>query len=301
MTTALGPVSAEGRERLIGHYSGAVVPWLDAVPELLATAAGRWHLELHGYHDAGHASVLATATIADGQVMVKAWFDPDRYWRETHALKRWHGGPVPRLLHAADDLHVATITLVGNRPGGHPRPPDEQERVATALHSLHADPFSSREDIPALATYLAEEIFPRINRRKRRIHNALTAEWIKAGWAALPNPTGEIQAPAVLLHADLYKENVPFDEAGQPVFIDPLPMIGDPAFDWAFWVVYYDLTRDPLSRLRLAVTHSGIPADVLRPWCLMLGLDGLLYYDETGDTRMKRMGEVLTALTRDAM
>jgi streptomycin 6-kinase len=100
----------------------------------------------------------------------------------------------------------------------------------------------------------------------------------------------------VLLHADLYRENVLFDHNGRPVFIDPLPMTGDPVFDWAFWTVYYDLARDPSHRLLTAARVGGICPTRLLPWCLILCLDGLLYYVETADPRITRMIEVMTVL-----
>jgi len=99
-----------------------------------------------------------------------------------------------------------------------------------------------------------------------------------------------------LLHGDLYQENVPFSQPGDPVFIDPLPMIGSPAFDWAFWTVYYDLARDPLPRLRLAAATSSVPVEVMLAWCLTLCLDGLLYYREVDDPRERRMRQVMEAL-----
>jgi streptomycin 6-kinase len=94
----------------------------------------------------------------------------------------------------------------------------------------------------------------------------------------------------------LYRENVLFDIDQRPVFIDPLPMVGDPVYDWAFWVVYYDLLSDPLPRLTVAAAVSGIPPEELLPSCLMLCVDGLLYYREGGDRRASRMADVMTAL-----
>ncbi|SDH42501.1 streptomycin 6-kinase [Sinosporangium album] len=103
----------------------------------------------------------------------------------------------------------------------------------------------------------------------------------------------------MLLHADLYRENILFDNARGVVFIDPLPMVGDPVFDWAFWTVYYDLERDPVDRLKLANQASGISSGELVPWCLTLCLDGLLYYRQVGDSRLGRMRDVMAAMAKE--
>jgi streptomycin 6-kinase len=73
-------------------------------------------------------------------------------------------------------------------------------------------------------------------------------------------------------------------------------MVGDAAFDWAFWVVYYDLSTDLIQRLRLAADLSGIAATDVLNLCLTLCVDGLLYYREVGDPRASRMLDVMTSL-----
>lgn len=58
-------------------------------------------------------------------------------------------------------------------------------------------------------------------------------------------------------HSDLYAENVLFTTSGQPVFIDPHPKIGSPAFDWAFWCVC--CRPDGGFAARVALCRSRIP------------------------------------------
>lgn len=298
MTSAvLGPVSEGCRGRLVRHYGNTADTWLDSVPDLLASAADRWQLRISGYHDAGHASALAAAaTVAGTPIVLKTWFDPARYRAETSALAAWRDGPAARLLHLADDLCVAALSMVADRPGGDVPPPGDEERVAGALQHLHSlGVGEAKADVPPLGQYLLAEVVPRIRRRDQRFSRVLPEACVLAGRQAVAKltPGGRRE---VLLHADLYRENIAFDEAGRPVFLDPLPMIGDPAFDWAFWTVYYDLARDPRCRLRLAAAYSAIPVSELLPWCLTLCFDGLLYYHETADPRMGRMAEVMVSL-----
>jgi streptomycin 6-kinase len=194
-------------------------------------------------------------------------------------------------VHQADDLAIAVLELVGGQPGGATRPPGELEAVALALADLHAVRGPGNA-FPRLDEYVSTIVRPRIGRRMHDVGSGIPPESIKG--LRVPDP---YVRPDTLLHADLYRENVLFDVNGRPVFVDPLPMIGDPVFDWAFWVVYYDLLRDPVPRLRLASAIGEIQEAELVSWCLCLCLDGLLFYRETGDPRAPRMAQVMAVLS----
>lgn len=288
---SLGAVPSTARRRLVDHYGPAVDCWLDAVPGLFIEAAVRWRLKLVGYHDAGCASSIAVARTAEGQaVLLKAWYDRSRYAQETAALQRWPRRRVPEVLHAADDLAVAAVELVGGQPGGAARPSGEYEAAALALADLHTTTCQYGL-FPRLRDHLAAVIRPRVDWRLRTVGGHVPQTCLDA-LAHLEPAAGK----SAILHGDLYRENVLFDRDARAVFVDPLPMVGDPIFDWAFWVVYYDLLRDPVPRLRLATAISEIPLADLVPWCLTLCVDGLLYYRESRDPREPRMSDVMTIL-----
>lgn len=293
MRTALGRVAPSCRQRLAAHYGVAVADWLEHVPVRIGSTAERWELSLQGYHDAGHASVLAMARNRDGEpAIVKAWFDHDRYRNEVAALRHWDAVNGRFVVAQDDELAVALLAMVGSMPGGAPQPPDRDCRVAEALARLHALPVAGTS-FPSLERYLRNTVEPRIRRRLQRFGPDLPGPSLGPAVHTRPVPT---HAMPVLLHTDLYQENVLFTADGQPVFLDPLPMFGDPGFDWAFFIVYFDLDRDPLARLRLASQASGIDARILVSWCLPLCLDGLLYYHEVRDEREPRMRKVLAIL-----
>ncbi|WP_327162252.1 phosphotransferase [Streptomyces zaomyceticus] len=295
----LGEVSEECRRRLVTHYGPGVSGWLDAVPTLMERAAERWKLMLGAYHDAGHASVVVTAGTFDGRpLLLKAWADPTRFRDEVTALRLWAGGPTAGVVEAADDVAVAALEMVGGRPGGGERPPRELPTVAAALQGLHT--FGRRRrrlrELPSLTAYLHQEVRPRV---RRRLESVDAGPWQGHVDAALPSLVAleEDSARSTVLHADLYRENVLFDWLGHPRLIDPLPMVGDAAFDWAFWTVYYDLGHGTDARLAAAARVSRIPVPVLAPWCRALALDGLLFYLDTGDPRASRMADVLAWLS----
>ncbi|MFE7424997.1 aminoglycoside phosphotransferase family protein [Streptomyces sp. NPDC057545] len=298
----LGEIPAGCRQRLLAHYGPSVKPWLDSVPGLLARAAGQWQLSLGSYHDAGHASVIATAARPDGRpLLLKAWVDPSRYQHEVEALRLWARGPTVEVVEAADDLAVAALELIGGQPGGANRPRRELQTVAAALHGLHTlgRHRLRSERLPLLTDYLIHEVRPRIERRMRDLD---LGDWRPLAESALPS-VADLEEGArrtTVLHADLYRENVLFDWRGHPRLIDPLPMVGDPAFDWAFWTVYYDLGCGTPVRLAIASRTSRTPVPVLAPWCRLLAVDGLLFYVESGDPRAPLMAGVLSDLLATA-
>ncbi|WP_380791255.1 aminoglycoside phosphotransferase family protein [Streptomyces albidoflavus] len=295
----LGEVSPECRRRLITHYGPEVTGWLDAVPTLLEEAAERWKLTLGAYHDAGHASVVVTAGTLDGRpLLLKAWADPTRFRNEVTALRLWAGGPTAGVVEAADDLAAAALEMIGGRPGGGELPPREMQTVAAALQGLHTIGRRQRRprELPSLTSYLHQDVHPRV---RRRLESVDAGQWQGLVNAAVPALVA-LEADGgrtTVLHADLYRENVLFDWLGHPRLIDPLPMVGDAAFDWAFWTVYYDLGHGTDARLATAARISRIPVPVLAPWCRALALDGLLFYLESGDPRAARMADVLAWLS----
>jgi len=295
MNASLGPVTTSARQRLTGHYGPDANRWLDSVPGVIDAAAVAWNLTVTGYHDAGCASVIALACDDEhAPYVIKTWYDPGRYRREVAALRRWAAPLAPAVTHAADHLAVAAMRLVADRPGGAAAPADEYDAVAHGLRRLHSGAMAPMA-VPDLTSYIEGEVLPRIHHRAAAIGASIPESCLLRGMAAvsrLPTRPGE----PVLLHADLYRENVLFGLDGSPVFIDPLPLAGDRVFDWAFWTVYYDLGRDPSERLLTATHIGGISAARLLPWCLMLCLDGLLYYVETKDPRVAGTIAAMTAL-----
>jgi streptomycin 6-kinase len=294
----LPPLPGTCRRRLISHYGPAAEAWLDTVPGLLTDAGRRWNLRLTGYHDAGHASILAVGVDSHGRpVLVKAWFDPDRYVRETAALRLWHRGSGRVVLGTDDELSSALLRLIAARPGGQEPPPGETTLVADALQRVHGIGRNvTPGTYPSLADHLADELLPRMRERQ---FTSLYGSRI-AQTATYLDGLAEDPVRRTVLHADLYRENVAFTRHGRPVLLDPLPMQGDALFDWAFWTIYYRLGHATEERLREASRRSGAPRASLLPWCLLIGLDGLLYYEDTGDPRRTRMADILTDLLASA-
>ncbi|MDI3417297.1 aminoglycoside phosphotransferase family protein [Streptomyces luteolus] len=281
----------------MAHYGLEAGSWLDAAPQVLAEAAERWKLTLESYHDAGHSSVVAVARdIHDTAVLLKAWYARARYRDEVTALRLWASGPTAGVIETADDLSVASLELVGGRPGGGARPAREVQMVAAVIQGLHAvGAKRGRPALPRLGDHLQHTVLPRVARRAGTLGLDRRAWLVRE---AMPELQALRESPSrtTVLHADLYRENVIFDGRGNPRLIDPHPLVGDAAYDWAFWSVYYDLGQATFQRLAIASRISRIPVPEISAWCRAVALDGLLYYSEIGDPAQETAAEVLAAL-----
>lgn len=268
--------------RLTEHYGQEVACWLTGVDRLVADAADRWDVRLAGFHDAGWTSVVAFGHLSDGQpVVLKALPEAERFALEKEALTHWGGDGVCRLRRASDDDQILMIEAVGRRIGGSSRPDDHAQRVAAALPRLHQREVMTGK-VPLVVDYYRDTVVPRIEQRAQRFADVLGTsrvgrtldlcrELVSAGTAR------------VMLHSDLYAENVLFDLDQTPIFIDPHAKVGSPAFDWAFWCVYYTPNEGFADRVALCREQVPDLVDEVLAWSATLAVDGCLYYLDTDD------------------
>lgn len=282
-------------QRLTDHCGPGIRDWLRDVPAAMTAVACRWEVKVSGFHDAGWTSVVAAGRDKTGRpVIIKVLPELDRFLQERAALEHWAGAGVCRLLATDEATQTLLIESVTGMPGGAVRPSDHAERVAAAIHRLHQQPVALTDagPVPMLVDYYVEEVIPRISRRAD--HWGEVAGLARVGRAlelCRDLCTGQL-APA-MLHADLYAENVLFDEQRRPVFIDPHAKIGSPAFDWAFWCVYYVPTAGFTERVELCRHHTSCDMDEVLAWVATLAVDGALYYLDTEDARTGAMLSVL--------
>lgn len=299
LTKAALPLLSEScRTRLLDHYGPGISGWLASIPATMTNAGHKWNLTPAEYHDAGHASVLAIAESGGGRrVLLKGWPDPERCVREVAALRLWSDLPTARVLEVDEERSIAALSLVGGRPGGSRRGSDDIRQVAGVIQAAHDRGRTLEEQLgfPELSAYLDEEVRPRVAHRMDSLTPVATGPLLRAGWRALESLT-QAGHRRTVLHGDLYRENTACDGRGRPHLLDPLPMYGDAAYDWAFWTVYYRLGQGTEERLALASRVSGIGRTVLRSWSLALCLHGLLYYREVADSRYPTMERVMRSI-----
>ena len=215
MNASLGPVTTGTRQRLTDHYGPTANEWLNSVPKAIDAAAAKWNLTVSGYHEAGCASVVVLASDdADAPHVIKVWYDHGRYRREVVALRFWGPPLAPAVTHAADHLAMAALHMVAGRPGGAVAPIDDYDAVADGLRRLHSRALAPG-GFPTLESYIDGEVRPRIHRRAAAMDTKIPESCLLRGMAALNRlPTRPNER--VLLHADLYRENVLFDRNSRP-------------------------------------------------------------------------------------
>jgi streptomycin 6-kinase len=291
MLSAVLPAGAVSR--LTEHYGDVVRDWLDRVEDVVRRVAARWAVDFEGYQDAGWTSVVAVGHRQSGQpVAIKAMPETARYLQERAALTHWAGHGVCRLLEADDTSQVLLLELVGDTAGGAPRPADHADRVAEALPTLHRGIAAAGGPVSLLTDYYRDSVLPRIDRRAD-VWGAVVGENYVRRALAVGRELSQAESVGAMLHSDLYAENVLFDARAQPVFIDPHAKIGSPAFDWAFWCVYYVPTSGFEERVASCRAHVPALFDEVLAWTVTLAVDGALYYLEDGDTTATAMQQIL--------
>lgn len=296
MTSAVNDTSAvpDGTvARLTAHYGPSICDWLAPAVRGIEQAATAWGVTLVGYHDAGWASIIAHGALDGGQrVVIKATPERDRYLRETACLRHWRGRHVPRLLAAEDTRQLLLMEMIGPNPGGSARPGDHEQRVARRLVELHRATASALPDVPHVRRKLQTQTLPGL-RRSDTLRSRIGAQVVR-GIISVGEQLAERVHEPTLLHGDLYVENIAFDAAGEPRFIDPRGLIGPIEFDWAFWCVFYVgegfLRRvSVVDELRLADTDR-----VLR-WSAVLAASRIRYQLDAGiDHGLPALAEVLS-------
>jgi streptomycin 6-kinase len=236
--------------------------WLDELPDITAGLVARWQLELGPELPGGVLACVREARTAAGRrVVLKIGvpFLPAR--DEAAALRGWNGGPAPQLLDADD--RTGALLLERIDPGT-PAWDADVGAVAAVLGRLHRAP-----TFPGLRE-LADEATDRV---LRALEQGRTTAY-KADWAlGKIDELGREPADAVLLHGDFDGRNLLHCDRRRLVAIDPLPCVGDAAYDAGHWAHANGL---PGRRARTTAISDALGLDVrrVRGWCAVAAVHG---------------------------
>jgi len=256
------------------HFGARGRAWLERVPALVDRAAAGWGLEIEGALGGGLLSCVLAAHTRDGEPVVLKiagpWVAADR---EAAALEHWGGGPAPRLLGFDEDRSALLLERIW--PGGTAL--DEPcHRVARLITALHAVPPTRSQiaSLPSLAEVVEERLAAagaEAAARSAAESAALTArlQWARA--AARELLSGFAGAP-VLLHGDLEQRNVLRCQRRVLAAIDPMPCIGDPAYDAAYWAAEGRETGGIEQRCHSLAGHMRLDPAWVRRWASIITL-----------------------------
>lgn len=282
------------RNRLISFYGAAAEDWIDKAPYLIQQAAWIWKLRLTGCHDRGWTSIIAHGHTTEGRpVIVKAVPDQARFHREKSALRHWNGDGASEILECDEDARLLLLPMIGSTPGGAPKPTDHEIRTALRLPILHHRAAKPQQHVPSLSRIFRDQIRPLVRESpllKDRIGQDLIETVIRRADHAIGTP-----AKQVMLHGDLYADNVVFSESGHPTFIDPRGLVGPAAYDWAFWCVFY-LDDGFERRLTIVDRLQAAERAVVVQWIAVIAADSLRHNLDVGDlATADRLHAILTS------
>jgi streptomycin 6-kinase len=261
--------------RFVAHYFGASGrAWLEQLPEVIASAAASWDLEIGHALDGGLLSCVLAVRRRDGSpavLKITGPWTPARH--EALALDHWDGGPAPRLLDFDESLPALLLERIwpGDVPAG-----ESCDQVAWLVSSLHATPPTSSQIavLPSLAELVEDRFVTAGAEAAARSDADLTALTPKLQQArvAAADLLGDFAGPYVLVHGDLEQRNIVLCQRRGLAAIDPMPCIGDPAYDAAYWAADGHQAADLEQRCQAVAVQACLdPSRVLR-WASIIVL-----------------------------
>jgi streptomycin 6-kinase len=261
--------------RFVAHYFGVSGrAWLEQLPEVIASTAARWGLEIEHALDGGLLSCVLAARRRDGGpavLKIAGPWTPARH--EALALEHWDGGPAPRLLDF--DERLSALLLERIWPGDVPadQPCDQVARLVNALHA--APPTSSQMAMLPSLTEVVQDRFVTAGAEaaaRSAADFAALAPRIQRARLAAGELLDDFIGPCVLVHGDLEQRNIVWCQQRGLAAIDPTPCIGDPAYDAAYWAAHGQHAVGLERRCHALALHASLdPSRVLR-WASIIAL-----------------------------
>lgn len=264
---AAGSMSAAGRE------------WLASLPELCEGLSEQWGIELGEPYSECNMSWVAPAEGASIPTVLKVpmpatvqvkTLGGDFRGHESAALQAWGG--VGATLLVANDVRSGAMLVEQCRPGDTldsvPDPEAADEIAADLLTQLHL-PAGNGSGIPKLderAWQLARELPDRFEQAGKPFD-----EWLVTAATEKLVELSSTGCPPVLLHGDAHHHNILASEREPWLAIDPLPMVGDPAYDCVQYLLFRkgDL-RDPVSEWGTVISRfcelARVDEERLKAW-----------------------------------
>ncbi|MGH4021322.1 MAG: aminoglycoside phosphotransferase family protein [Pseudonocardiaceae bacterium] len=243
--------------------------WLRVLPARIDTFASSWCLVPEEVLIGGAMSCCVACTDAEGDLCVlKIPIDVATGRLEAAALTFWdEGGGVPTIKRIDDESGTILMRFVEGGAVGMA----SVASFADLLGRLHGrDRLPARNDFPDLESNIAM--------RTSWATDRFNIPEYSEGLIYLPTARrlatrlledGELYSK--LCHGDLQTKNILTSVSGAYVAIDPLPVVGDPHFDAAFWCVMQDSSvsiRSMLAEIGRRLPQFGV--DRLNRWAWVI-------------------------------
>jgi streptomycin 6-kinase len=261
------------------HFGARGRDWLDRLPEQVERYLARWRLEFEHFLPGGLMSCCLAVRTEAGQAAVLKLSGP---WTsasaEALALRAWNGGPAPMLLRSDEDGDALLLERISPADQfGDGTGPGEIQLLAELLASLHAPALDrgTKAHLPALPAVVEKQIVTAGDEALARsiAEGKELRPRLKRARARAMELLGSSAGRDVLLHGDLESKNILYCQSRGLVAIDPLPCVGDPAYDAGYWLAFaLDPKAWERASAQLAKRLDLEPARV-RAWASVVALD----------------------------
>ncbi|HWN00583.1 MAG TPA: aminoglycoside phosphotransferase family protein [Streptosporangiaceae bacterium] len=266
-------------ERFVArHFGERGRTWLDTLLPVIERYASGWDLTVENFLPGGLTSCCVTARNREQRPVVLKINGP---WTSTAleaaALRYWSPCSAPELLMADETCGVLLLERVIPGERFSPVPDDEDvaqvARLICGLHAMAPDRETTTA-FPSLGDVVEERIATARKEAAARSpteDNGLRPRLERAREVAATLLGSRPGRPA-LLHGDLEDRNILTCARRGLVAIDPVPCLGDPAYDAAYWAVEGQAGQPARWRAERIAAHLGLdPHRVLR-WAAVVGL-----------------------------
>jgi streptomycin 6-kinase len=261
------------------HYGPRGRAWIEGLPQRIERYRAEWELEIEDVMPPGFSSCCLSVSTSARQAAVLKLSGPWTPARpEALALRIWNGGPAPRLLRAdeAGDGALLIERITPGRPLSNVRD-DLIDDVAQLISNLHGGQIleEAARLLPPLADVVetliktagteaaarssdeASMLAPRLEKTRRLARELLSSA----------------NGAATLLHGDLENRNILDCSTRGLVAIDPLPCVGEAAYDAGYWLANLDRDeREPTSAL--LAQRLGLDPTRLLAWAAVVSIEG---------------------------
>ncbi len=252
--------SADFERFVVRHFGARGRVWLDQLPARVERYARLWQFELEHHLAGGLGGPWTPAQ------------------PEIAALTLWSGKPAPSLLRS--DAVGGALLIERIEPGlmfeGGAAAADAG-RLADLLRELHAPSPTSTlaEEFPSLAEVVEKLITTADEEAEARSHTEAVAlrPTLERGCRTVEAPLDSCDGRATVLHGDLENKNILICRKRGLAAIDPLPCIGDPAYDAGYWAASTPPDEAREQRCMLLAEALDLDSKRVRLWAFVAVLD----------------------------